>query len=144
MLLPRVHAAVRHEPEQMQLAASHARVLHGIDQHGMRKKLAVLNHQIDARDIHVHDAPRADVEVPNLAVPHLAFGQPNKRPRSVNQRVGIVAQQPVVSRLARKCNGVAFGFSAISPAVEDDKDERFRADHFPKSSFARFDRSIFR
>src|SRR5215469_7867364 len=69
--------------------------------------------------------PRADVEVPDFAVAHLAFRQANKRAAGLNQGVGIFAQQAVVSRLAGEGDGVSFGFGAITPAVEDDEDEWF-------------------
>ena len=95
----------------------------------MREEFAVLDHQIDARDVHVHDAAGADVEVADFAVAHLAFGQPDKRAAGVNQRVGILAQQAVVGWLARERDGIGFGFGAISPAVEDDENERFRTGH---------------
>src|SRR5438270_4236929 len=91
----------------------------------MREELPVLDHQIDARDVHVHDAAGANVEVSNLAVPHLTFGQSDEWTASMNQRVGIVAQQPVIRRLARERNGVGLGFRAITPAVENSKNQRF-------------------
>src|SRR5271166_4427751 len=65
----------------------------------------------------------------NFAVAHLAFGQSDERAAGMDQRVRILAQQPVVSRLARQRDRVGFGFSAISPAVEDDEDQRFGARH---------------
>jgi hypothetical protein len=51
----------------------------------------------------------------------------------MNQRVGILTQQPIVSRLAGKGDGVGLGFGAVSPAVEDDENEWFRTRH--KCSF---------
>ena len=95
----------------------------------MREELAILDHQIDARDVHVHNAPGADVQMPDFAVAHLPLGQSNKRSAGMNQRVGILAQQPVVGRLARQRDGVGFGFGAISPAIENDQNERFRTRH---------------
>ena len=95
----------------------------------MRKKFPVLNHQIDAGDIHVHDAPSANIQMANFAVAHLPFRQPDKRPAGMNQRVRILAQQPVISRLARQRDGIGLGFGAISPAVENDENERFRTRH---------------
>ncbi len=129
MRLPRMHAAIGEQTEQMQPAAAGAGVLHGVDQHGMREEFAVLDHQLDARDVHVHDAPGADIEVADLAVAHLAVGQPDERAAGVNQRVGILAQQAVVGRLAGQRDGVGLGFGAVSPAVEDDENERFGTGH---------------
>ena len=126
MRLLRVHAAVGEQAEQMQPALAGARVLHGIEQHGMREKFAVLDHQVDAGDVHVHDAAGADVEVADFAVAHLPFGQADERPAGMNQRVGILAQQAVIGGLAGERDGVGFGFGAVSPAVEDDENEWFR------------------
>ena len=121
MRLLRMHAAVRNQSEQMQPAFAGARMLHRVQQHGMREELAVLDHQIDAGDVHVHDAAGADVEMADFAVAHLPFGQAHERPAGMNQRVGILAQQAVIRRLARERDGVGFGFGAVSPAVENDK-----------------------
>ncbi len=126
MRLLRMHAAVGHQPEQVQPALARARVLHRVEQHRMRKEFAVLDHQIDAGDVHVNDASGANVKMPDFAVAHLPLGQTNKRPTGVNERVGILAQQSVVRRLARERDGVGFGFGAVSPAVENDENERFR------------------
>jgi hypothetical protein len=74
----------------------------------------------------VDDAARADVEVSDFAVTHLAVGQPDKRAAGVNQCVGIFAKQAIIGWLASKRDSVGIGFGAITPAVEDDKNERFR------------------
>ena len=95
----------------------------------MRKQFPVLDHQIDARDVHVHDAPRADVEMPDLAVAHLPLRQSDKRPAGMNERVGILPQQAVIGGLAGESDGVGFGFGSVSPAVENGKNERFRTGH---------------
>ncbi len=120
----------------MQAALAGAGVLHGVEQHGMREQFAVLDHQVDAGDVHVDDAAGADVEVADLAVAHLAFGKADERAAGVDERVGIFAQQAVIGGLAGERDGVGFGFGAVSPAVEDDEDERFRTGHKIASSFS--------
>src|SRR5581483_5152019 len=77
----------------------------------------------------VHDASRADVEMTDFTVAHLPVRQPHEFPAGVNQGVGIFAQQTVVSRLARQRNRVGVGFGAVSPAIEDDENQRFRTSH---------------
>src|SRR6266478_6193363 len=129
MLLPRMHATVRHQPEQMQLASSQPGILHRVEQHWVREEFAVLDHQVDARDFHMHDAPGANIQMADFTVPHLPFRQPDKRPAGMNQSVGILAQQPVIRRLAREGDGVGLGFGSIPPAVENDENERFRTRH---------------
>lgn len=109
----------------MKLAAASARILHGFEQDRMFEEVAVLDHQLDASRVHVHDAARSNVQVANFAVAHLPIRQANVRAAGLNQRIRIFTQQAVVSRLACQCDGVSFGFGAIAPAVEDDEDEWF-------------------
>ena len=68
-----------------------AGVMHRLMENGIRKELAARDHHVDARDIHVHHAARANVQVADFAVAHLALGQPHKRPRRLNQRVRKIA-----------------------------------------------------
>ena len=82
----------------------------------MGKEFAVLDHQLDARAVHVHDAARADVEVADFAVAHLAVGQADKVPAGLDQRVGILAQQAVVGGLARQRDRVGFAFRRGNPS----------------------------
>src|SRR5580700_580488 len=113
----------------MQSTLADARVLHRCKQHGMREEFTVLDHQVDAGNVHMHDAARANIEMPDFAVAHLPLGQSDKRSAGMNQRVRIFAQQALVGGLARQRDGVGFGLGAITPAVEDDKDQRFRTGH---------------
>ena len=113
----------------MQLAAADAGILHGFDEHWMREEFSVQDHKVEARDVHVHDAPGANIQVADFAVAHLPFRQPNEWPAGVNQRVRILAQQPVIGRLARHGDGITLGLGAVSPAVENNEDERFRTGH---------------
>ena len=126
MRLLRVHTAIGDQSEKMQAAVTGPSVLHGVKQHGMLKELAVLDHQVDTSDVHVNDAACTDIQMADFAIAHLSLGEADEGPAGVDQRIGILAQQPVVRRLARERNSVGFGFSAVSPAVEDDQNERFR------------------
>src|SRR5579884_4255942 len=123
MRLLRVHAAIGNESEKMQAPVAGARMLHGAKQHRMLENLPVLDHQIDARDVHVDDAPGPDVQMSDFAVPHLALRQADKRTAGMDESVGILPQQPVVGRLARKSDGIGLGFGPISPAIENDQYE---------------------
>ena len=124
MRLLRVHATIGEQSKKMQPALAHSRMFHCGQQHRVRKEFAVLNHQVDARDVHVHDAPGANVEMTHLAVAHLPFRQAHKRTAGMNQCVGILAQKAVIGWLARQRDGVRFGFGAVSPAIEDDQYQR--------------------
>src|ERR1700730_16319235 len=107
----------------MQSSLANSRMFHGGEQNGMREELTVPDHQVDASDIHMDDAAGANVEMSDLAIAHLPFGQANERSAGVNQCVGIFAQQAVVGGLARQRDRIGFGFGAVTPAVEDDQDE---------------------
>ena len=113
----------------MQPAATGARVLHGAQQDRMREEFAILDHQLDASAVHVHNATGADVEMTNFAVPHLAVGESDVVAAGLNQGIGIFAQQPIVRGLAGQGNGVGLGFGAVSPAIEDDEHKWFGTGH---------------
>src|SRR5580704_18932074 len=129
MSLVGVHAAVGEQSEQVKTAAASASVFHGGKQDWVGEELAVLDHQLDARAVHVHDASRADVKVAHLTVAHLTVGKSNVWAARLNQGVGILAQKAVVRGLAGERDGVGLGLGAIAPAVEDDQDEWFGTIH---------------
>ena len=126
MGLIRMHAAVRKQPKKMQAASAGLRILHGLEQNRMRKEFAILDHQLNARAVHVNDAASADIQMSDFAVAHLSVRQADGWAAGLNKRVGIFAQQAVIDRLTGKCDGIGFGFGAVTPSVEDDEDERFR------------------
>src|SRR6266403_2402397 len=124
MIDVRVHAAIAEQAHQVQ--STLAATLHRLLEKRHVLQLLVGDEQVDAGDIHVYDAAGADVEVPDFTIAHLALGQADVRAGSVNQRIRKFLEQGVISRFARKGNGVAFGFSAESPAVEHSKNNWFR------------------
>ena len=109
-------------------------MLHRIEQHRLRKEVAILNHQVDARDVHVDDSAGAYVEVSDFAVTHLPLGQSDRGSARLNERIGIFTQETIIGRLVRYRNRVSLGFSAISPAVENDQDKRFGMQNSAPSS----------
>ncbi len=115
MLDVRMHAAIAHQADQMQLVAAAA--LHRFEQKRLAEKFAAGDQLIDARDVHLHDSASADIQVAHFAIAHLPFGQADVGAGGVNQRVGKIFQQPVVIGLAGERDGVAFCFGAIAPAV---------------------------
>src|SRR5437588_12484519 len=134
MGLIRVHASVREQAKEVQFPSAGARILHSLQQNGMLKEFAVLNHQFDARRIHVDDSSGADVQVANFAISHLSFRQSHERPASLNKRVGIFTQQAVINWFTGQRDRVGFSFGSITPAVEDDEDEWLWMSHLSKSS----------
>src|SRR5882757_83 len=113
MSLVGVHTAVGKQSEEMEAASAGTGIFHRAQQNGVRKEFAVLNHQLDASAVHVHDASGADVEMSDFAVSHLAIRQANVTAAGLNESVGIVAQQAVICWLAGEGDGVGFGLGAI-------------------------------
>jgi predicted exporter len=125
MLDVRVHAAVAKETEEVQLALAAA--LHRLLEQRNILQLLVGDEQINARHVHVDDAAGADVEMADFAVAHLPFRQADERPGSVDQRVGKIFDQGVISGFASQRDGVASCFRAVAPTVEHGEYDGFRS-----------------
>ena len=80
--------------------------------------------RVDARDVHLHNAACADVQVADFAVAHLPVGQADEVLGGADERVGKLAQQLVVGGLSGQRDGVVGGFSAVAPSVKDGENER--------------------
>ena len=93
------------------------------------KQTAIRNRRIDPRHVHPHNPTRAQVQVPNLGVPHLPIRQPHKVVARPDQRIRIVTQQSVVDRLPRQRDCIPVRLGAVTPAVKDGQNDRFR--HVP-------------
>ena len=107
----------------MELALAAA--LHGLLEEWDILQLLVGDEQVDARHVHVDDAACADVEMADLAVAHLAVGQADGWAGGVNRCVGEIFDEGVVGRFAGESDGVALGFGAVAPAVEDSEYDWF-------------------
>src|ERR1700691_529224 len=110
-----VHAAIAEEAEQMELMPAAA--FHGVAEQRLALEFAAGDELVDARDVHVHDASCADIQVADFAIAHLSFGEADGGAGSMNERVGKLLQQAIVIWFARESDGVAFAFGAIAPAV---------------------------
>src|SRR5579871_625816 len=112
-----------------------AGVLHRAEQDGIAVELARGDHGVDARHVHLDNAPRSNIQVADFAISHLAVGKPDERTRSMDEGIRIFAQQFVVGRLARGGNGVALDGGSETPTVEDSEDQRSRAGHYWRKAF---------
>jgi hypothetical protein len=119
MLLMGVNTAIGNQADQVQGTALLSGVLEGRNNRGIAFERIVGNHHINAGNVHLHDAARANIHVPHFAVAHLPDGQTDKAFRGLDQRVGVLAQQLVVSWFLRQSNGVIGSFRTIAPSVED-------------------------
>ena len=90
---------------------------------GFVEQRAVLDREVDARELLVDDAPGTDVEVPDLGVAHLALGQPDGEPGARRACVAraLREQRGRGSACRRALDGVARRGSAAAEAVHDDE-----------------------
>ena len=121
----RVHAAIAQQAKKMQLPLP--ATLHRLLEQGHLLQLIVRNHQIDARDVHVHDSPGADIHVAYFAVAHLSFWQAHRWPGSLDQCVREFPEQFVVGRLARESNRVALRLRTVAPSIQHRQHNGFRS-----------------
>ena len=77
MMDVRMHAAVAQQAQKMQAPLPPALHRPLKQQHVLQ--LFFGDHQINSRDVHVHDASRAHVHVAHFTVAHLAFRQAHER-----------------------------------------------------------------
>ncbi len=118
-----VDAAVAEQAHDVELVRACA--LESFGEKRLLGEVAVGEKHFDARDVHLHDAAGADVEVADFGVAHLAFGEADARAGGLDERVGKFLQEAVVVRLASQGDGVAGGFGAVTPAVEHGEDDGF-------------------
>src|SRR6266550_3051895 len=107
----------------MERAIVLCRVFHRRVERQIMKELATLDRVIDAFDIGEHYAAGAHAEVADLRISHHAWRQTDALSRRFNQRVRILLEQYVVVRQLGEGDRIAFAFSAIAKAVEDDERE---------------------
>src|SRR4029079_3592671 len=117
MRLERVRAAVGQQTAKMNRLPA----FDGVDENRIRLQIRLA----DAHDVLIDDAPRADVQMPHLGVPHLPFRQPDREARGVERGPRAVAEEGGEARFLRRGDGVVLGFAAAAEAIEDDEnDER--------------------
>ena len=125
MILVRVHPPVREKTKNMQPPAAATGMLHRAQQHRIGEEVPILNHLINAGDVHVDDASSANIKVANFAVAHLPLGQAHVWAAGMDQSIGKIAKQAIISRLARQSDGIGLGLSTISPAIKDGEHDWF-------------------
>ncbi len=124
------------ETEQVQRPAARLHVVDQLGQHRVVVERARLDRLVDPHDVHVDDAPRAQVQVPDLAVPHLPHRQTDVVLGSSDQRPGPALVDPVEVRGARHPDGVSGLIGALAVAVEDDQDDAGGGAHAETLTFA--------
>ncbi len=123
-----VDAAVGDEPEQVHVAVALAGATEHAEQRLVVEERAVGDGRAYAHEILEEDPSRADREVPDLGVPHLAVGQADGTAGSCELRVRVALPQRVEDGRLRQLDGVARAGRRQTPAVEDhERDQRYVA-----------------
>ena len=117
--LVRVDASVGEQADHVECSSLLRGEFAGASQGGVSVETAVGDGGVDAGHVHANDASGAEVEVSNLGVAHLAIGEADEVLTGADEGVREVAKELVVGGLAGECDGVAGGFGAVAPAVED-------------------------
>ena len=119
----RVHAPVRHEPEQVDIPPA----LERLAQHLVLEQRPVLDRAVHAHQVLEEDPSRADRQVADLRVAHLARRQPDRLAGRLQGRVRVLGPEPVEHRRVGQVDGVARTRRCAAPAVEDDQRYEGRA-----------------
>ena len=125
----RMHTAIADEAEEVQALAF--RFLEGLDEHGHLREFAIADALVDASEVLIDDAARAEVQVTDFAVAHLAFGQPHVLAAGADGAARIRGIKMIMERRLREQRGIAVGLSLSftagidAPAVADDENNRF-------------------
>ena len=118
-----VHAALRHQAEQVQPPAGAAR-LADLLQHGVVEERPVGDRVLDAGEVLTHHGPRAQVEVAHLGVAHLPVRQAHGAAAGGELRVPVAGPELVEVRRARLLHRVARTGGREAPAVQHDETDR--------------------
>jgi hypothetical protein len=113
----RVHATVGHQPDQVHPLGAGERV----DDRRVLAQHPVEHGIVDAREILADDGAGAEVEVADLGVAHLPFGQPHSAPAGRQCGVRVGDPQLVEHRRARQRDGVAGTGIGEPPAIQHDQ-----------------------
>jgi hypothetical protein len=117
----RVNAAVRDEPEEMDIPIALSRPLERASQRRILEERAVLDGLVYPHQILEDDATGSDRQVADLGVAHLPRRQPDGLPRSLQGRVRIAPPEPVEDGRLGKLDRVPRARRGATPAVEDDE-----------------------
>ena len=115
----RVDAAVRDEPEQVDVRAALLRPLERADKRGVLEERAVRDRTVHPLEVLVEDSARADRQVTDLGVAHLAGRQPDRLSGSLERRVRVAGPERVEHRRLGELDRIPRPRRRAAPAVED-------------------------
>jgi hypothetical protein len=76
----------------------------------------------DAHQILGNYPTGSDIQVPHLAVAHLAFGEADGQPAGVEEGARKAAPESMPHRRGGQLDGVSFALAPVSPAVQNQQD----------------------
>ena len=120
-----VDAAVGEQAPEVELLAVVARAVHGLDEGGIFEEVALLDRLGDLGEVLIDDAARADVEVPDLRVPHLPVGEPYGEPARAELGGGVGLSEFDDVFAAVHVDGIPYDEGVDAVAVHDDECIRF-------------------
>ena len=91
------------------------------------EEAAVFNGSIDAGEVLVDDAPRAQVHVPDFGIAHLPVRQAHMTAFGMDQRMRRGGQQSVPVGQLGLGQRIVFGLVSMPPAIQDQQDDGLRA-----------------
>ena len=117
------------KPEHVQRRVAGASGVDGIGQHRIARELSVADRDVDPREILVDDAARADIEVADFGIAHLAFGKADAQLGGVDRRMRAGCEQLAPARRIGARDRVVGRVLAAAEAVEDQQHHRVHGRH---------------
>src|SRR6478736_499280 len=114
-------AAVRDEPEQVDVGAALPRSLERSDERGVLEERPIRDRAVHALEVLVEDAARADRQMADFGVPHLAIRQPDRLTGGLERRVRVARPEGVEHRRLGELDSIPRPRGCEAPPVEDDE-----------------------
>ena len=130
----RVDATVGDEAEEMDVASPRGCAAKSAEQRLVREEGAILDRDVHAHQVLEEHAPRADREVPDLRVAHLARRQPDGSARRLQDGVRVPLPERVEDGRLGELDGVPGPGRSETPPVQDH--ERDELSHAPATAAA--------
>lgn len=122
MAVAGVHPAVRDQAHQVNRAVLR-RLSNGINQWLQMLQGTRLDVLINPRDILIHHAPGAKVQMADFRVSELALGQANRPPTRLDGGVGTGCQKLVPVGRMSSGDGIVLTLGADAEAIKDDQQD---------------------
>jgi hypothetical protein len=119
-----VNAAVRHEPEQVDVSHALAGAVKRGDERVVLGERPVLDRAVHPREVLEEDAPRADREMADLGVAHLPHRKTDCLAGRGERSVRVSLEESIEHGRICELDGIPGAGRCDPPSVEDDEDDR--------------------